>query len=213
MIISGSCKSLYIVIDSLSHAKKEILVGTVRIKVKDLKPYEKTKSGWKMNGKSFDELLEVVRLFKAQGKFDCLVDKKDPKFLKGQLSPEGLAIGARINILPNRKRLEKAFSLFSPHIRVHDQLSHDHWDVLYQNKGGTWSYVYTLEKRKQHRTRKYKKVEEFDKKYRKLVGSVRKHLNAKDDKMAVPMHTLLNTFMRVGNETYFKAHGHKGLTT
>lgn len=192
--------------------QKGIPAGTVRIKVTDLRPYEKTKSGWKLSKNRCVELLQVVKLFKAHRKFAVLVDKKDSKFLKGQLSPDGLALGARIDILPNGEKLEKAFSLFSPHLRVHDQMSHDHWDVLYQNKGGTWSYVYTVEKRKEHRSRKYKKVEEFDKKYLRLVNNVRKQLNS-DDIMALPMHTLLNTFMRVGNEIYFKAHGHRGLTT
>ena len=142
-----------------------------------------------------------------------LIDTKDPRFLKGQLSDEGREQGTRINILPNGEKLEKAFSLFSPHLRIHDQDSHDHWDVLYQNKGGTWSYVYTLQKRKEHRNRKYKKVVEFAKHYDKLTRNVSKALLDKDDLMALPMFTLLNTYMRVGNEIYYKTHKHKGLTT
>jgi len=31
--------------------------------------------------------------------------------------------------------------------------------------------------------------------------------------LAVPMYTLLKTYMRIGNETYYRIHGHKGLTT
>lgn len=193
--------------------KKETASGTIRVKTKDLLAYEKTKTGWKRTGKEFKNLLDAVKLFKAEKRFKELIDKKDPSFLKGQLSCDGREQGARINILPNGEKLEKAYSLFAPHLKIHDQLSHDHWDVLYQNRGGTWSYVYTVEKRKQHRNKKYKKVEEFEKRYKKLVGNVKKSLHDKKDLMGVPMHTLLTTYMRVGNETYYKAHGHKGLTT
>lgn len=188
------------------------MANIIRVKT-NLKPYQKTAKGWKQIKRKFPELLLVVKLFKAHKNFKVLINKKDSRFLKGQLSAEGREQGARINILPNGEKLEKAFSLFSPHLKIHDQDSHDHWDVLYQNKGGTYSYVYTLKKRKQHRNRKYKKVHEFEKSYGKLVKNVRKALKDKSDYMAVPMHTLLNTNMRIGNEIYFKAHGHKGLTT
>ncbi|MFH1683241.1 MAG: hypothetical protein ABIA37_05595 [Candidatus Woesearchaeota archaeon] len=194
-------------------SKKETLPGTIRVKVKDLYPYQKTSSGWKRINKEFPELLLVVKLFKADKRFKELIDTKNPLFLKGQLSSEGKEQGARINLLPNGERLEKAFSLFSPHLRIHDQDSDDHWDVLYQNKGGTWSYVYTLKKRTEHRSRKYKKVEQLSRVYNRLVENVKKGLLNQDDPLAVPMYTLLNTYMRIGNEIYFKAHGHKGLST
>ena len=193
--------------------KKKVLAGTIRVKTKNLKPYKKTSQGWKLIKKDLSELQLVVKLFKANKQFKVLIDTKKPEFLKGQLSKDGREQGARINILPNGEKLEKAYSLFSPHLRIHDQDSHDHWDVLYQNKGGTWSYVYTLEKRKQHRSKKYKKVQQFDKYYLKLVKNVKKGLQDKNDTMAIPMHTLLNTYMRIGNEIYYKIHGHKGLTT
>jgi hypothetical protein len=193
--------------------KKETPLGTIRVKARNLRAYEKTKFGWKKVKKEFLELKLVVKLFKAQKQFKILIDTKNPVFLKGQLSSEGQEQGARINILPNGNKLEKAYSLFSPHLRIHDQDSHDHWDVLYQNKGGTWSYVYTLEKRKQHRNKKYKKVVEFEKYYNKLVNNVKKGLLNKEDFMSVPMYTLLNTYMRIGNEIYYKAHKHKGLST
>jgi hypothetical protein len=192
---------------------KKIQVGTIRVKVSNLKTYQKTKTGWKEIKKEFPELKTVIKLFKSSRKFSYLVDKKDSKFLKGQLSKDNKEQGARIDILPNGKKLEKAYSLFSPHLKIHDQTSDDHWDVIYQNKGGTYSYVYTLEKRKAHRARKYKKVQKFEKSYSKLVKNVNKSLSDKNDLMALPMSTLLQTFMRVGNEIYFKAHGHKGLTT
>jgi len=192
---------------------KETPSGTIRIKAKDLKSYKKTKTGWRNAKFDAKGILEVIKLFKAEKNFDLLIDKKDPRFLKGQLSPNGSQQGTRINSLPNGERLEKAFSLFSPNLLLHDQKSHDHWDVMYQNKGGTFSYVYTINKRKKHMARKYRKVNEFEKRHKKLMMNVTKSLKDKEDIMAVPMFTLLKTYMRVGNETYYKANGHRGLTT
>lgn len=197
-------------------AKKHTPLGTIRINSKNLKAYELTSKGWvqaRQAQKDFTDLLNVVKLYKSEGRFKELIDVNNPKFLKGQLSPQGIAFGARINILPNGEKLEKAFSLFSPNLTIHDQTSHDHWDVMYQNTGGTWSYVYTLNKRKNHMASKYRKVEVFEKNYKKLMSNIRRSLGDENDYMAVPMHTLLNTHMRVGNETYFKRDGHKGLTT
>lgn len=196
-----------------SKALKEVAEGTIRIDATTLEPFSKTKRSWKKIKREFPELYTVVSLYKAAGNFDLLVDTKNPRFLKGQLSPEGREQGARIVLLPTGEKLEKAFSLFAPHLRIHDQDSHDHWDVLYQNKGGTWSYVYTLAKREKHRVRKYKKVDHFARKYHVLHESVGKALLDPKDEMAVPMYTLLHTFMRIGNEVYYKAHGHKGLST
>ncbi len=192
--------------------KKKTKLGTVRVKTKCLKTYKKTKEGWELSGQKFPELQQVAKLFKSQKNFKQLVDKKNPEFLKGQIY-KGKLQGARINILPTGEKLEKAYSLFAPYLRIHDQDSHDHWDVIYQNKGGGYSYVYTLAKRKAHRARKYKKVEEFDKHYAKLKRNIEKGLNDDEDYMALAMHTLLNTYMRVGNEIYYKANKHKGLST
>jgi hypothetical protein len=187
--------------------------GTIRVSSKDLCAYSWTGKAWKRVEQEFLELEQAVKLFKAENNFKVLIDTINPEFLKGQLSPQGLPKGARINILPNGKKLDKAFSLFAPHLKVHDQDSHDHWDVLYQNKGGTWSYVYTLEKKQANRDHKYKRVDEFGKSYPLLIKNVEQNLPNRKDSMALPMYTLLKTHMRVGNETYFKAHGHKGLTT
>jgi len=183
----------------------------IRVKVKDLKAYEKKGNNWKVCNAEFPELISVVKQFKAHRNLKVLIDTKDSRFLKGQLS-DALEKGDRIVVLPNGKKLEKAYSLFSPHLKLHEETSHDHWDVMYQNKGGGWSYVYTLEKRKKHQALKYKNVDEFEKRYSKLVNNVRKGL-LKGDEMALPIQLLLKTYMRVGNETYFKVNGHKGLTT
>jgi len=193
--------------------KNDFGLGTVRIKAKDLSIVEKTASGWKESSKPFPNAMDVIFLFKKNNRFKCLIDKKDPAFLKGCISPDGLPQGARIKILPDGSILDKAFSLFSPHLTIHDQQTHDHWDVIYQNKGGTFSYDYTLEKKKANKNKKYKMVEEFAKKYPKLKKNVSLALKDENDAFALPLYTLLETHIRVGNEIYYKAHGHKGLTT
>src|SRR3989344_6302931 len=152
--------------------KKEVPLGTIRIQVKDLQPYEKTKHSWKRSKKKFPEALEVVKLFKAHKNLNILIDVKKPQFLKGQLSVKGEVQGARINQLPNGKLIDKAFSLFAKELTIHDQDTDDHWDVLFQNKGGTYAYGYTLEKREKNRNLKFQKVWEFEKVYRKLSQAV-----------------------------------------
>ncbi len=193
--------------------KKEVLAGTVRIRAKELQPYEKTAASWKISKKQFPEAVQIARLFKAQKNLKAIIDAKNSEFLKGQLSPKGEAQGARINQLPNGKVIDKAFSLFAKDLTIHDQYSDDHWDVLFRNKGGTYAYCYTLEKKEQNRNQKFKKVWEFDKIYRKLSKAVSLALKDAGDGLALPMYTLLKTRMRIGNEIYYRANGHKGLTT
>ncbi|MBU0530575.1 MAG: hypothetical protein ABIH52_00325 [Candidatus Aenigmatarchaeota archaeon] len=193
--------------------EKPILSGTIRIKSKDLKPYERVGPSWKESSRRFPEAMHVVQLFKAHDNFEFLVDKKNPEFLKGQLSPEGKCQGARVNTLPDGRKLDKAYSLFATYLTMHDEESNDHWDVLYKNPGGTYSYVYTLEKKAKLTKKKYKTVEEFEKYYQRLERNVLEALNDRNDSLSVPMYTLLKTHMRIGNEIYYKAHGHKGLTT
>ncbi len=186
--------------------------GTVRFK-KDGKAYVKTKSSWKKCKQDFSDAELVIKLYKAHQRLKVLVDQKDSQWLKGFLTKNKEVRGARIVVLPDGKKLDKAFSLFAENLKIHDQDSEDHWDVIFQNKGGTFAYCYTLEKKKGHAQQKYKKVWQFDKVHRKLLKKVELALKNKDDYLAVPMETLLKTYMRVGNEIYYKAHGHKGLTT
>jgi hypothetical protein len=192
---------------------KPIPAGTLRIKARDLKVYVKTGSGWARSSKQLPEAMHVIKLFRAHKNLDFLKDKKDPSFLKGMLFPDGKPKGARINILPDGRKLTKAYSLFAEQLTIHDETSNDHWDVLYHNPGGTYSYVYTLEKRGKMINKKYKAVDEFRKYYPKLKKNVLNALEDGNDSIAVPMFTLLKTYMRIGNEIYYKAHGHKGLTT
>jgi len=190
-----------------------IPIGTIRVKVKGLCAYQKTTKSWKKCSQKFPQIQQIVKLFKAHKNLKFLIDKKDSTFLKGQLGPKCEVQGARINILPDGEILDKAYSLFAENLTVHDQSTDDHWDVIYQNKGGTFAYCYTLDKISEHRNRKYRKVWEFDKVYNKLFRSVSLALKNKEDNLAVPIFTLLRTHMRVGNEIYHRAHGHKGLTT
>lgn len=188
-------------------------VGTIRIKTKDLKPYKKTKTSWKEVFYDIHNTLEIINHYKQNNSFEELIDKKDPKFLKGEISPDGKSIGARINILPTGEKLDKAFNLFAKNLTIHDETTLDHWDVLYQNPGGTFAYLYTTDKKINAKKRKYKTVERFNKHYNTIKDNCTKSLKNQSDLLAVPMFTLFKTLMRVGNELYYKTHGHKGLTT
>jgi hypothetical protein len=194
-----------------SKKPKQVEIGTLRINSKDLKVYEKTKTKWKKTPFTFPGAIEAIKLFKAHNNFDFLKDTKDPKWLKGQ-SFKGKAQGARINFLPSGQKLDKAYSLFAEDLTIHDESSNDHWDVLYK-AGKSYMYVYTLEKREANRLNKFHKVHEFEKRYPKIQKNAMKALKNKEDRLALPMFTLLKTYMRVGSEQHYKANGHKGLTT
>lgn len=187
--------------------------GTIRITASRLKVCEKTKTSWKASSRIFPEAMLVIKLFKKNKRFSYLIDKKDPRFLKGQLAPNGMCQGARIDILPNGKKLSKAFSLFAPNLMIHDENTQHHWDVIYKNAGGTYSYLYTMEKVKKFRKKKYHTVKEFEKYYPVIKASAYEALRDEDDHFAVPMYTLLKTYMRVGNQIYYALRRHKGLTT
>ncbi len=187
--------------------------GIIRLGSRDLRPKAITRSGCRNSKAELPNAVYAARLFRAHRNLKAIIDKKDPRFLKGQLMPEGLCRGARINTLPDGQVLDKAYSLFAKGLTIHDESSHDHWDVMFQNPGGTYSYAYTLEKRDAHRKRKYRTVDLFDRHYPKLKRNITRALKDYDDYLVLPMYTLLKTYMRVGNETYYRAHGHKGLTT
>jgi DNA topoisomerase IB len=191
------------------------MLGTLRIKASNLQPVKLTKSGYRKtkSTKMLDNSLKAIKLFKAHKNLKLIIDKKDSRFLKGQLMPDGKCMGARINILPNGELVNKAYSLFAKNLIIHDETSSDHWDIMFQNPGGTPSYVYTIEKNIKHKKQKYKKVELFEKHYLKIIRKVSLALKNEKDHLALPMYTLLKTYMRIGNETYYKANGHKGLTT
>ncbi len=192
--------------------EKAVSVGTIRIQTNG-KAYEKTRKGWKLSKRKFPEMQQVIQLFKANHHFHDLIDTKNPVFLKGQLSKEGNVQGARITILPNGEVLDKAYSLFAKNLTIHDEATHDHWDIIYQNPNGKYAYLYTLKKRQKSIQKKYNHVEEFG----KIVGTLEKNilaaLHRKNDSEALSLYTLIKTYMRVGNTIYYKANGHQGLTT
>lgn len=193
-------------------SKKELPIGVIRLG-KDLKFYEKTKSGWKKSKERVNSALEVVKLFKAHKNFNELIDKNNPRFLKGMFiikNSKKKVLGGRINILPSGKKLDKAYSLFAEDLVIHDELSNEHWDVLYRNPGGGLAYVYTLDKDEKARQNKYSKVGNFEKIFPKLKKRVEKDL---DSDIGLAMYTLFVTKMRIGNEIYYKLHKHKGLST
>jgi DNA topoisomerase IB len=193
--------------------RSEIRPGTIRITASRLNICERTKTSWRRSSRVFPEAMLVIKLFKKNNRFPYLMDKNDPRFLKGQLAPNGMCQGARIGILPNGKKLSKAFPLFAPNLMIHDEKTQHHWDVIYKNPGGTYSYLYTAGKVKMRRKKKYHTVKEFEKYYPIIKANAHEALNDEDDHLAVPMYTLLKTCMRVGNQIYYALRRHKGLTT
>jgi hypothetical protein len=191
----------------------EYPVGTKRISATDLYIYKKSRSGWNKTAKRNPAIFYIVRLYNAHNLMHNLLDAKDPRFLKGFVTPDGLIRGSRINILPDGKKLDRCFSLFSECLTIHDESSHDHWDVLYKNPSGSFSYLYTQEKKEKAAEEKFRKVKDFEKLYPKIEKNVIKNLHNFDDPHVMPIFTLLKTYMRVGSEVYYNAHGHKGLTT
>lgn len=183
---------------------------TYRIKASDLKVYESSNNLWKRSKEDFLDAIEVAKLFRSHKNLRLIIDPKNPKFIKGAFS-KGKALGERIDVLPNGKKLNKAYSIFSKNLKVHDEKSNSHWDVIFQNPSGKYSYLYTKEKEKTAKEKKFHSVKEFSrvlpKLKRNLMGSL------EDDPMVLPMLVLLKTKMRIGSEIYYKKSRHKGLTT
>jgi len=191
---------------------KDIPIGTIRIKVKGLEAVEKTKTSWKKTKYDILNIKRIIHLFKAHANFNSTVDTKDKNFLKGYITPNKKVGGERIGTLPNGGKLNKAYSLFAPHLRIHDETNDTHWDVIFQNPNGEYSYLYTKEKEKESSKKKYKKVKDFEKHLPKLKRNLNKAI--KDGELiALPLYTLLKTYMRIGNEHSYQTSGHKGLTT
>lgn len=158
----------------------------------------------------FSNAITVAKLFKAYGNLEMIIDSKNPKFLKGGIA-NGKVFGGKINVLPDGKKLDKAYSLFAPGLILHNEKSNSHWNVIFKNPNGKFTYIYTLEKKKISTREKYKKVDEFEKCLPILKHNLIKSLNK--DSIVLPMIILLKTKMRVGNEIYYKQDHHKGLTT
>jgi hypothetical protein len=187
-------------------------VGSVRILTKGFSAVEKTRSGWEKVKVDIPNTFDVIKLFKKNDFVKALVDVKSPKFLKGGLGPNGKPYGARLNVLPSGRVLDKAYSLFAKGLVIHDELSNSHWDVIFMNPSGKYSYLYDVEKKASRKKKKFSAVEEFNSKLGRINRAVNKGI-VDGDIIALAMRTLLDTKMRVGSEIYYKADGHKGLTT
>jgi hypothetical protein len=187
-------------------------LGTVRIRAKDSRTVVMTSSGWKVKELSLPDARQAIHLYRAHGRLDALRDSKDPAFLKGLLAPNGKALGARIMVLPDGEKLNAGFSLFSKNLRFHDEDTDLHWDVMFENPAG-FTYLYAEDKISRARKHKTHIVDQFARVYPRLKRNVLKDLKREGGVYPTALYTLIKTYMRVGNEIYFKAHGHKGLTT
>ncbi len=196
----------------MTPAAKPVPIGTVRVRVKDLRPVVMTASGWRLHGQDLPDTGHAAHLYRAHGRFALLRDTKDPRFLKGALAPGGRPVGARLTVLPDGLRLNAAFSLFAKNLRFHDEDTDAHWDVMFENPSG-FTYLYAKEKISRAKKHKTHIVDEFARYFPKLKRNVLKDLRSEGSVHAVALYTMMKTYMRVGNEIYFKAHGHKGLTT
>jgi Eukaryotic DNA topoisomerase I, catalytic core len=192
---------------------KPLPPGTARIRTRDLATVVMTPSGWKLSEPGFPDARHAVHLYKSHGRFKTLVDAKNPRFLKGMRAPDGRALGARIAVLPDGKRLNAGFSLFAKNLRFHDEDTDAHWDVMFENPAG-FRYLYEVNKIARSKKRKTHVVDEFARVFPLLKRNVLKALKeGTDDVYPTALFTLIKTYMRVGNEIYYNAHHHKGLTT
>jgi hypothetical protein len=193
--------------------KGDTPINTIRILTKTLSPVTKTKSGWKKSKIDLPKTFTAIHLFKKNRLLKELIDPKDSKFLKGGLTSEGKPFGARITTLPSRNTLDKPFPLFAEDLTIHDESSNTHWDVIFKNPTGKYSYLYTLKKKNKAKNKKFSAVNNFEKNLIKINRAINKRIKEKDNTIDLAIRTLLQTKMRVGNEVYYKAHGHTGLTT
>ena len=192
--------------------KKDIPNGSIRVKLKGLVPVKKTSKGYNETDYDTNNIKKVVKIYRRHKKISFLVDKEDKTFLRGYLKPDGKVAGDRVVFLPNGNKLNKAFSLFSEHLALHEETDHHHWDVMYQNPNGDFAYLYTLDKINRSQKNKYEKVREFEEALPKLNRNLLRALR-NQEWMALSMYTLIKTYMRIGNEVYFKKNKHQGLAT
>jgi len=193
--------------------KKSFDKSTLRLTYPDASVVQWNGKRWIKSKGTLDCAKVVIDLFKAHNNLPSLRDSKNPDFFKGYLTPQSFVRGERVNILPDGHVLDKAYSLFAPDLHIHDEGSHGHWDIIFRNPNGSLAYLYSQVKKEKSRSSKFHKVEDFDRVHKTILDNVHKGLNKRNDLMSVPMYTLLKTYMRVGNEIYFRLHGHKGLAT
>ncbi len=192
-----------------------------RIRWKDLAVVECSGKFCRKSRVKFPEATKVAQLFLKNGTLGLI---RDGRFLMGGFSG-GKAIGKRIDVLPDGTKLSRGFPLFGKGLMIHDEKSHGHWDVIFENTSGGFCYVYSLEKMNISRDRKYALVGKFGECLPRLRKNLLKALSSKgsgigekglavgDGDLVLAMLILLKTRMRVGCEVYYKRSRHKGLTT
>ena len=182
-------------------------MGCYRIRFSDLAVCEIESGKCRKSNVKFPEAVKVAELFRKNGKLDLI---REDSFLFGEIC-DGKVRGKRIDVLPDGEKLDKGFSLFAPELTIHDESSHGHWDVIFRNPGGSFNYLYTLEKVRESKKRKFRLVDDFEKRLPRLRRNLMGALGESD--LTLAMLVLLKTRMRVGSEIYYKRSHHKGLTT
>ena len=181
-----------------------------RIRWKDLAVVECEGKSCRKSRIKFPEAVGVVQLFRRNGNLELI---RDGSFLKGGFC-NGKTIGKRIDVLPDGVKLNRGFSLFAPNLMIHDEKSHGHWDVIFENPNGEFCYLYNLDKIKNSKDKKYALVDRFEGCLPRLKKNLLRALDEDcDNALVLAMLVLLKTKMRVGSEIYYRRNRHKGLTT
>ena len=188
-----------------------------RIRFSDLAVCEIKGEKCRKSRMKFPDVMKVVGLFEKCGNLELI---RDGEFLIGGFC-DGKITGGRIDVLPDGVRLNKGFSLFAPRLTIHDEKSHGHWDVIFKNPSGSFSYLYSLDKVRISKDKKFGLVDDFERHLPELKRNLMNALKSgrvaggeyRDDDLVLAMLVLLKTKMRVGGEIYYRRSRHKGLTT
>ena len=193
--------------------KKELPVGTKRVKCEDLNEYIRCNKNWKQLGDVSFWVKTNIKYYLDNDNFNFLVDSNVCDFLKGCVMPCGTISGGRIKYLPNGKKLARGgFSLFAKNLKFNVD-SDSNWAVMYENVSGLKTYLYDEDNVALEREKKAKLVDKFIKFYPVILRRLEKDLIDKKEVKYLGLYTLLRTFMRVGNLEYYLHLGHRGLTT
>jgi hypothetical protein len=182
-------------------------MGCYRIRHKDLEIVECEGRSCRKSKAKFPEAVRAVELFRNHDNLDLI---RDGDFLFGGIKDERV-IGKRIGVLPDGVKLNKAFPLFAKDLAIHDEKSHGHWDVIFRNPSGKFCYLYSLDKIKNSKKKKFSLVDDFERRLPRLKKNLMAALG--ESELVLAMLVLLKTKMRVGGEIYYKRSHHKGLTT
>ncbi len=197
---------------------KELDLGSIRIKSKELKLFEKKDEDlWKAISELDEDILTIIELYKDNNNFELLLDAHDENFLRGSVSPdpEKKVCGARVMVLPNGEKLARAgFSLFAKDLMFNFDNDECLWDVCYTNASKSKTYLYTESKVQLEQDKKLRLVEKFEKHYLEILENCEEKIKQRNcETVYLALYVMLKTFIRVGNIEYYKRFNHKGLTT